>query len=101
MHALAALADAPVGYARQNPERMSMIETLHHPLSIALSRAARWLDAGRRRFLAFGPDAVGAAIALPVVATPALVAVRVPVTTRPMRDHFRAARAVARRADLI
>lgn len=59
-----------------------MITTLHHNVSVALSRATRSLDTHRRRFLAFGAGAVSAAITVPVLATPALVVARPPVATR-------------------
>jgi len=81
------LVGAPIDYARQNSGRISMIKTLHHDLSVALSRAARSLDTQRRRFLTFGAGAVSAAIAVPVLATPALVVVRSPVATRQMLGY--------------
>ena len=64
-----------------------MIEAFHHHLSAALSRAARSLDANRRHFVTFGAGAVGAAIAMPVLAAPARVVVRPPVAARQMMGY--------------
>jgi hypothetical protein len=64
-----------------------MIEAFRHHLSRALSRAARSLDANRRRFLTFGASAASAAIAVPVLATPARIVVRPPVATRQMLGY--------------
>ena len=64
-----------------------MIEAFPHRLSAALSRAARSLDANRRRFLTFGAGTVSAAIAVPVLATPARVVARPPVATRQMPGY--------------
>lgn len=59
-----------------------MINALHHHLSTALFRAARSLDANRRGFLTLAAGGISAAMAAPVLATPALVVVRPAVGTR-------------------
>ena len=59
-----------------------MIEAFRQHLSAAWSRAARSLDARRRRLLTFGTGAVGTAIAQPFRTPPALVVARTPVATR-------------------
>ena len=78
-----------------------MIKTLHHHLSAALSRAARSLDANRRRFLALGASGVSTFIAMPVLATPVLAVRRPSVEARAIRgyresDHVRRYYATAR-----
>lgn len=58
-----------------------MIEAFRQHLSVAWSRAVRSLHANRGLLLMFGKD-VRAAIAMPVLPTPARVVVRAPVATR-------------------
>ena len=64
-----------------------MIEAFRQYLSAAWSRAARSFDVNRRRSSTFGAGAVGAAIAVPVLATPARVGARAPVAPRPTRGY--------------
>ncbi len=59
-----------------------MIEAFRQYSSTAWSHVARSLDANRRRFMTFGAGAVGALIAVPVLATPARVVARAPAATR-------------------
>lgn len=78
-----------------------MIKAFHHHLSSALSRAARSLDANRRGLPTFGAGALGAAVMVPVLATPSPVLARSPVATREMlgyreTDHTRHYYATAR-----
>ena len=56
-----------------------MIEAFRQYLSAAWSRAARSFDVNRRRSSTFGAGAVGAAIAVPVLATPARLGAPAPV----------------------
>jgi hypothetical protein len=78
-----------------------MIEAFRQYLSAVWSCAVRSLDANRRLFLTFSAGAVGAVIAVPVLATPARVGARAPVATRQtlgyretehIRHHYRSTR---------
>jgi hypothetical protein len=78
-----------------------MIKAFQHYLSAALSRSARPVDANRRRLPTFGAGALGAAVMVPVLATPSPVVARPPVATRKMlgdreTDHTRHYYATAR-----
>jgi hypothetical protein len=64
-----------------------MIKAFRQHLSAARSCAARSFDANRRRYLAFDAGAVGAVIAVPVLATPARVVARAPVAPRQLRGY--------------
>ena len=64
-----------------------MIEAFSRHLSAAWTRATRSLHANRRRFLTFGAGAVGAAIAVPVLATPVRVVARAPVSPRQLPGY--------------
>jgi hypothetical protein len=86
MRALGCAFCALVGYAPK-PGRISMIKAFRHHLFAALSRATRSLDANRRRFLKLGAGAIGAASAVPVLATPALVVARPTAGTREMLGY--------------
>ena len=59
-----------------------MIDAFQHHLSAAWSRAARSLDAHRRRFLMFGAGAASAAIAVPILARPAAIVSTTPAVQR-------------------
>jgi hypothetical protein len=59
-----------------------MIRAFRQYLSAAWSCAARSFDANRRRYLTFDAGAVGAVIAVPVLATPARVVARAPVVSK-------------------
>ena len=64
-----------------------MIEAFRQRLSAAWSYAARPFDANRRRHLTFDAGAVGAAIAVPVLATPVRVVARAPVSPRQLPGY--------------
>jgi len=72
---------------RLNHRRISVIQAFQHHLSSALSRAARSIDANRRRFLTFGGSAIGAAIVVPVRATAARVVAQPHVATCQMLGY--------------
>jgi hypothetical protein len=65
-----------------------MIDVLHHHLTAAWSRAARSLDANRRRFLMIGASAASALGAVPVLARPAVIVAR-PLTSRRQSQGYR------------
>lgn len=78
-----------------------MIEVFRQHLLVAWSRAARSLDANRRRFSTFTARAVGAAITVPFLATPARAVVRARVAARhtlgyQKAEHIRRGRGSAR-----
>ena len=64
-----------------------MSKAFRQRLSVAWSYAARSFDANRRRHLTFDAGAVGAVIAVPVLATPARVVASAPVAPRQLSGY--------------